>query len=294
MRIRRIYDLYLQLTIRGLEILGVSAFGQYNIYHRHQHLLNVVRHRNPRTKDRELLPDGLPIPPPQLIFLVAGGYDKETFYSGGAEGAECIKAVLKKNGLDINKFESILDFGCGCGRILRHWKTLSGPKIFGTDYNPPLVKWCQKSLPFAEIKQNMPAAKLDYENDKFDFIYVISVFTHLSEKLQDFWIDELTRVLKPGGYLLITVHGTTRFHQLWPEALHEYEAGQLVVIKPENSGTNLCATFHPEAYMREWLCQKLTIVDFVPGGAKDADQDIFLLQKPKKDNRKAAQTERKK
>jgi SAM-dependent methyltransferase len=260
-------------------MLGLSVFGQDTFRNSALYLLK-FRFRNARFKKQGLLPDGLPTPPPQLIFLVTAHYDKECFYERGAQGAECIKNILKKNGLGINSFGSILDFGCGCGRVLRHWKTLSGPKIYGSDYNPSLVTWCQKSLSFAEVKQNKPHAKLDYENDKFDFIYVISVFTHLSENLQNFWIDELTRVLKPGGYLLITVHGTTHLNQLSPEERRKFESGQLVVWGPEFLGTNLCGTFHSEAYVRKWLRQKLTVVDFVPGGAKDADQDQYLLQKP--------------
>ena len=37
--------------------------------------------------------------------------------------------------------------------------------------------------------------------------YTFSVFTHLSEALQVSWLAELSRVLKPGGYLLLTTVG---------------------------------------------------------------------------------------
>lgn len=279
MLITKIFDFYIQLTIKALDMFGVSELGQVTFRKRTLYLLKFERFRNARFKEQGLLPDGLPIPPAQLIFLVYGGYDKKGFYNEGALGAECIKSILKKNRLDINAFGSILDFGCGCGRILRHWKTLSGPKIHGSDYNPFLVNWCQKSLSFAEVKQNKPHGKLDYENDKFDFIYAISVFTHLNGTLQNFWIDELTRVLKPGGYLLMTVHGSARMSAC-AEERRKFESGQLVVVDQKYLGTNFCNSFQSEAYVREWLRQKLAIVDFVPGGAKDAHQDQYLLQKP--------------
>jgi hypothetical protein len=40
-----------------------------------------------------------------------------------------------------------------------------------------------------------------------DCIYAISVFTHLSAELQDLWMKELRRIVRPGGHLLITTHG---------------------------------------------------------------------------------------
>jgi SAM-dependent methyltransferase len=279
----KIFDIYIQWTSKLLVALGVSELGQITFRKRTQYLFRFVGPRDTIFKKQELLPDGLPTPPPQLMFLVYGGFDRNGFYNEGALGAECIKSILEKNGLDINAFGAILDFGCGCGRILRHWKTLSGPRIYGSDYNPSLVSWCRKSLPFVEVKQNKPHSKLDYENDKFDFIYAISVFTHLNENLQNFWIDELIRVLKPGGYLLITVHGTARMSAS-AEERRKFESGQLVVVDSKYLGTNFCNSFQSEMQVRKWLRQKLTVTDFVPGGSRDARQDQYLLQKPIKGN----------
>ena len=229
-------------------------------------------------------PDGLPAPPPELVYLVTGQWSIEAFYHNGLLGADCIRRILEKNGLTVDAFESILDFGCGAGRIMRHWRTLRGPKLHGTDYNPHMVKWCQKSLTFARFTLSDSSSRTQYEDEQFDFIYVISVFTHLAEARQRFWIEELTRILKPGGYLLITVHGSTHLMYLTPEQRQEFEAGRLIVVNEEYSGTNHCATYHPEQYVRNSLCQGLTVVDVVPGGAKDANQDAFLLQKPMKAN----------
>lgn len=227
-------------------------------------------------------PDNLPLPSPDLVYLVSGGYDTRLFYYKGIIGSLCIKDILQKNGFDINKFDSILDFGCGCGRVMRHGKTLKGPKLYGADLNPVLVPWCKKSLTFADFKSNKLYEKLDYGDEKFDFIYAISVFTHLTEDLQNFWIGELTRILKPGGLLLITTHGKSRIQTLRPEEKEKFYLGQVVVRNKEYAGANICNAFHPEQYVRNVLAKGLTVIDFAPDGAKDANQDIFLLKKPKK------------
>ena len=267
-----------------LEPVNLYVLG-YKIYNKCKYLIDFhTQFQNTRLKNQGA-PDDLPVPSPQLVFLVTGQHNIESFYHNGLQGAECIKSILEKNRLDINAFKSILDFGCGCGRIMRHWKTLRGPKLYGTDYNPVLVNWCQKNLTFAEFKINMLSSKLEYEDEKFDFIFAISVFTHLAEDLQNFWISELTRILKPDGFLLITVHGTTRFHQLSLKERQEFESGQLVVYEKKYPGTNCCSAYHPEQYVRQSLAKRLTVVDFVPGGAKDANQDAFLLQKTKKSDK---------
>ena len=233
-----------------------------------------VRAQNARVK-REGAPDGLPVPPVPLIYLVTGGQNIEAFLINGAEGAECIRLILERNGLDMNRFESILDFGCGCGRIMRHWSGTRGPRLHGSDYNPRLVDWCKKSLPYAEFKLNSALSRLDYGDGEFDFIYAISVFIHLDEASQDFWVAEISRILRPGGYLLLTVHGTTRLHELSPAQRREFESGQLIVTRENYSGRNICAAFHPEEYVRERLCLGLRVVDFETGERLGIGQTIL-------------------
>ncbi len=217
--------------------------------------------------------------PATIAYLVTNTYTHEWFYQSGIRGSQCIRDILKRNNFEVDKFSSILDFGCGCGRIMRHWKNLKGPKLYGSDYNPRLVKWCDFNLPFAEFAVNSLESGFKYEDEKFDFIYAISVFTHLTEKMGLFWISELDRVLKPGGIMYLTFMGTTRAPSLPKELRACFEAGQLVVTGAKHTGRNTCAAFHPEQYIRNVFARGLNVLDFIPGGATDAFQDVFLLQK---------------
>ena len=54
---------------------------------------------------------------------------------------------------------------------------------------------------------NAPIPPLPYPDEYFDVVYCLSVFTHLNESMQDLWIEELSRILKPGGVLLLTIYG---------------------------------------------------------------------------------------
>jgi SAM-dependent methyltransferase len=216
-----------------------------------------------------------------MLFQVAGTNDIPWFLASGARGAESLRGILAKHGLDLEKFEAILDFGCGVGRVMRHWNRLQGPRLYGTDYNPELIGWCKQNLLFASFLVNPLVGILEYENEKFDLIYALSVFTHLTEDQQIGWIEELSRVLRPGGYLLITTHGSWYCKDLLPEDQARFRQGELVVHGTEHAGENTCAAFHPESYVRSKLARGMTVVDFIPEGALgNPRQDAYLLRKP--------------
>jgi ubiquinone/menaquinone biosynthesis C-methylase UbiE len=268
------------LARRAIDAVGLTALA-HTAYARWHYARDAdLRRRNARFR-KQGAPDGLPLPPPRLVFLVAGHHDLANFYAAGEFHANYIRKVLQANGREVDTFSSILDFGCGCGRVVRHWGTLSGCRIHGTDVNLELVRWCRRALPFAEFRHNRLATPLPYESDSMDFVYAISVFTHLSEELQEFWMGELRRILKPRGLLLITTKGTSRLEPLDDDERRRFAAGEVVVKWARHAGSNWCAAFHPEAYVRRVLARDLEVVDFVPavpGG--EMSQDAFLLRKP--------------
>ena len=263
---------------------ALNLFGLGSVAHdlrRHSEYLfdSKTRHRNARFKAQSA-PDGLPMPSPKLVYLVTGQFDTEAFYGNGVVGANSIQGILNRHGLELGLFRNILDFGCGCGRVLRHWRTLSGSEVYGIDHNAVLIGWCRRNLPFARFAVNGAGVPLNFPDGMFDFIYSISVFTHLTESSQRFWMNELMRILTPGGHLLFTVHGLSRLHELSHGDCQLFEAGEPIIVGSQYSGTNFCGTYHPKQYVQNVLCKEWHLVAFEPGAAKDANQDVFLMQKP--------------
>jgi SAM-dependent methyltransferase len=223
--------------------------------------------------------DGMPIPPSRLIYLVAGTYDMAWFLELGGLGARAIRNTLARNQLDINAFEAILDLGCGCGRVLRHFSALKGVKIYGCDYNGKLVDWCAKNLTFATFATNQLEPPLPYATNTMDLVYALSVFTHWGQDLQFAWMDEMRRVIKPGGHLLMTTHGASYLPGLDEEERACFHAGQLVVRREHLAGRNICTAFCSDRYVRQYLTRGCEIVDYVPEGAKgNPTQDLYLLR----------------
>lgn len=258
----------------------------YRVARRLRYRLEIVR-RDVRSAYQyrkyrnRLAPDGLPIPPPRLIQLVVQTTSIDRYLQGGKQGIDCIQATLSRNGIDLRAFETVLDFGCGCGRVLRYWREFECVRVNGTDYNPELVRWCQKNLDFVHCSRNNLAPPLDLANASFDFVYAFSVFTHLSEELQIAWMDELARVLKPRGFLLLTTHGEQFSKNLAPELKQQFLAGKMVIAGDNRTvGSNDYGAYHPTQYVVETLGRGFNLIDYVPNGALVCgSQDLFLFQK---------------
>lgn len=252
-------------------------------------LLEVVRlgrnaYRNARFRQanaryyREGAPDGLPIPPFHLRILVAGSPDIGWFLEGGRRGAECVRESLRSGGLDLATAGPILDFGCGCGRVTRHFSA-DGVEVHGSDVNPSLVAWCRTHLGPGYVT-NGSGPPLPCADGQFGFVYAFSVFTHLLEPLQHAWMDELRRVLRPGGHLLLTTHGEHYLGELSPDEQRQFRDGQLVVRRDDDPGSNFCGAYHPESYVRGRLANGFSVVEFVPKGALgNPYQDRWLLRR---------------
>jgi SAM-dependent methyltransferase len=224
--------------------------------------------------------DGLPVPPPRLIVRVAGTADLGWFLESGRLAAESIQAALGRHGRPMEEVGSLLDFGCGCGRVIRRWVGLGHTDVHGADANERAVAWCRANLPFARVVSNGLAPPLAYGDESFDVVYALSVFTHLPEDLQLAWMRELERLLRPGGFLLVTTHGERYRERLSHDEREAFDAGRLVVRWPEGAGTNLCSAFHPASYVKERLAAGLDVVEAVPEGATgNPYQDLYLLRR---------------
>lgn len=222
----------------------------------------------------------LPIPGYWARLLVAGSADIPGFLALGRLGFNSVRDALERNGKPVESLRNVLDFGCGCGRILRFWNSVAAVRVFGTDMNPFLAAECQRTLPFATVGRNTLAAHLDFEDQTFDAVYALSVFTHMDLAGQRAWRDELRRVLRPGGILLVSVHGNAYKDRLNNVEAADFDAGRPVVRLTQYPGGNLCVCFHPHAYMMEKLADGFEILEFIPEGAKgNPVQDLYVLRK---------------
>jgi SAM-dependent methyltransferase len=118
-----------------------------------------------------------------------------------------------------DSYESVFDFGCGCGRVARQL-ILQNPRpsrYVGVDVHPELIAWCREHLgpaaPGFEFFHHNVFDKLVNPGDKPDvlafpvadesvtFFEALSIFTHIVERQLAFYLREAARVLRPDGVM---------------------------------------------------------------------------------------------
>jgi SAM-dependent methyltransferase len=94
-------------------------------------------------------------------------------------------------------------------------------------------------------------------------------------------MSECLRVLKPGGFLLMSTMGEYYLsrERLSPPEQEAFQRGELVVLYDESAGTSLCSAYHPPAYVHQRLAKEFELAAFRPA-ADEGRHDIHLLRKP--------------
>jgi len=103
--------------------------------------------------------------------------------------------------------KSILDFGCGYGRIARlMYYFTNSDNFFGVDPWDKSIEICNADgLRTNFLLSDYLPTELPTGKRKFSMIYAFSVFTHLSEKATRLSLGTLLRHLDPNGLLIITI-----------------------------------------------------------------------------------------
>lgn len=180
----------------------------------------------------------------------------------------------------------ILDFGCGAGRILRHFIAEdTGAELWGCDIDEPSVDWLRGNLvPPLSVFLNGEAPPLAQPDGKFDLIYCVSVFSHLTRQWAE-WLLELHRLLKPGGLLLTTVMGRGLSHQMGQEEWDEDRVGMMVLAPGQSWDLGGPMVFHSPWWLRAHWGRAFEILSLAEAGfaVHDPDNGQGLIVMRRKD-----------
>lgn len=200
------------------------------------------------------------LPDEDRRFRVIGNRDPIGFLRLGATDALRLKTAFENvTGKAWDALPAVLDWGVGCGRVARHLAPALGDRFFGCDIDADNVAWCNQNLS-GSFHASRLEPPLPYPDASFDLIYGVSVFTHLRGHWELRWLEELHRVLRPGGTLLVTVHGQTAidFANLDPatyKALMDRVEREGIAVTSTNNQLDGFVE-HPEEYVNVFHSEK--------------------------------------
>jgi len=101
--------------------------------------------------------------------------------------------------------DSLLDFGCGNGRLLEF---INGEeldvKYTGVDISEGLVEVARSRYGKENFSTIKNEGKTTFKKDEFNFIMSIAVFHHFTPSMADKALREMNRILKKEGVIVIT------------------------------------------------------------------------------------------
>lgn len=234
-----------------------------------------------------------PYPGDELVWRVTAQLSREAFLESGPRSIRDIEAVLGLIGRRLDSYPRILDFGCGCARTLLWLDDLPPTcSLHAVDIDELAIRWAQEHLPYVSFQVNKPLPPLDYPDEFFDLVYSISVFTHIDEDYQNQWLAELRRITKPGGTLVLTVHGELPFCKFEGEAHDGHDSSALrkrldrqgfLFVEDDMWLGSAFPDFYHTSFHRPWYVfdhwsRYFRIKAYVPEGCGDF-QDFVLLER---------------
>lgn len=225
------------------------------------------------------------IPPNHLQIRVSGAYYND-FFLHGQYLLNKLNEGLAAAGAErtLEQVDTVLDFGCGCGRTLIPLSIRSAnvKGIHGVDIDQEAIGWLAENYPqIGSAKVNPSWPPMLHENETFDIVYAISVFTHLPEDMEHAWLADISRVMRKGGYALLSIHGEAFFHQLSPSALQTVRDKGFFYASVDSHTNGLPQfyqdSYHLHSYIQDRWSQYFDVVKIIPQGVDK--QDLVILRK---------------
>ncbi len=136
--------------------------------------------------------------------------DPEEFWKWGAILAE---RFLGESGLRFTGGESMLEIGCGIGRMSKYFADRFG-HVTAIDISPEMVRQAQadlRDLGNVRVEVGNGSDLSAYRDATFDFVFSYIVFQHIPDtRITLNYIREAGRVLRPGGHCYFQVNTMPR------------------------------------------------------------------------------------
>lgn len=126
------------------------------------------------------------------------------------------RALLARFTQETQGLGPVCDLGCGPGHVTRHLRWL-GAEAFGVDLSAGMIEQARRLNPEIEFRQGDMRC-LDVEDGSWGGIVAFYSIVHMPREVVPRALEEMLRVLRPGGLLLLSFHVGDEirlFDELW-------------------------------------------------------------------------------
>ena len=135
--------------------------------------------------------------------------------------ARMITAVIQQDSQT-----SILDLGCGSGRLQRH---LSFRNYMGIDQNSGYIEYAKKHSQGRFIAGDVTDLNRCLDDQKFDYVFLIGLLHHLEYSQAVSVMKQLPAYVKPGGKVIVIDHVYTPELSLLNKILLKCDRGKFII-----------------------------------------------------------------
>lgn len=236
-----------------------------------------------------LIEETFPLPDGAQRKRVTGTDNEFLFRLGGFTLYRKIVELLSRRfPSSLHDGANVLDWGCGCGRLLRYLAADNMRlNLHGADIDPDNIGWCKTNLPSIKVEIVPLSPPTPYAAGQFNLVIGNSVFTHLGEKQQLLWLEELSRITTSGGLVMVSVQAASELPRetfFAPEFEKLFEKGFLsssvddALAEVIDDATYYRSAFHTHDYVRSVWSKYFEVVDIVPQFANNV-QDWVIMRK---------------
>lgn len=133
----------------------------------------------------------------------------DEFYRSGLAGYDNVARLLRRNGVDFTRIGSVLDFGCGVGRVAQPFANAFG-RYIGVDISPGHLRLAREWADKAQLADAQFMLMQDFltSDIRYDLFYSLIVLQHNPPPIMlEMLRAGLSRV-KPGGYAFFQIPGS--------------------------------------------------------------------------------------
>lgn len=144
-----------------------------------------------------------------------GSHDFFIHFDQMREKIESLEYTYKLHEYTKFKQKKVLDVGCGNGYVLSKYAK-EGASVTGIDITETAIDLCKKRFEFMNLSGDFRVANaelLPFEDNTFDCICSMGVLHHTPNPLKA--IEEIYRVLKPNGRLIVMFYHKNSFYYRW-------------------------------------------------------------------------------